>query len=274
MAKRLGVFVGCSDYEHFERLPHANGDAEQVAELFRDQEVGGFSEGKTLNAKESPEDVYLEVDSILKRATSKDSFLFYFSGHGMVDGAGDLHLALNATNRTDPRGTTLPFAALVALFHESACSSYLSIVDSCSSAAADSALLNEAMSAKLRARFNDAAGISLIASSEWDMPSYSFPDAQHSLFSGLLIQGLQYGHADLNQDGAITATELYQYLQALLRASGLQSARRFFLGGTDEFLVARNRHFVPMTAVPQMIQPVHSACQTMLARVSPLCQCG
>jgi hypothetical protein len=93
--KRLGMVVGINDYEDeaIKPLFGAEKDAEEICDRLRDPKVGGFDipDHRRLIGKEATcKKIWKAISELFWHCNpDTDIALFYFSGHGAVDGYGD-----------------------------------------------------------------------------------------------------------------------------------------------------------------------------------------
>src|SRR5207244_11269904 len=67
--------------------------------------------------------------------------------------------------------------------------------------------------------------------------------AQPSLFTGAIVQGLRTGEADRDRDGMVSVTDLYSHVHDGVRASKRgQTPKLWAVGIEDNVYVARNPH--------------------------------
>ena len=96
MPRRIALVVGVSRYHSFSQLPTAARDAETMAHVLK--HVAGFDEVLVLAdpdaTKLAEASEYLFADK-----EPGDLVLLYFSGHGVKDERGQLHLAVPNTRK-------------------------------------------------------------------------------------------------------------------------------------------------------------------------------
>src|SRR5262245_10725656 len=118
--RRLALFVANDTY-HFSEIPRLYApisDAEQLRELLRDPEVGGFRPTELL-INESKAEIERSIERMFRGAGPGDVVLFYFSGHG-IRTRHNLYLA---TANTDPQllsSTAVSASLIKELIRESA----------------------------------------------------------------------------------------------------------------------------------------------------------
>ncbi|WP_405856931.1 caspase family protein [Streptomyces sp. NBC_01515] len=216
MGRRLALLIATYVYEDegLRQLTAPGHDAEALAEVLRDPDIAGFE--VTVLVNESHHRVGTALGEFFRNRRHDDLALLYFTGHGLKDEEGRLHLAA-----TDTRRTNLMFTSLSAEQIDRAMSACMSrqqvlILDCCYSGAFPAGLLakNDAEVHALK-QFQGHGRTVLTAS---DAAQYSFEgdqlhgSAPQSVFTRHLVQGLRDGSADLDRDGDITLDELYTYV--------------------------------------------------------------
>ncbi|MFC8518292.1 PQQ-binding-like beta-propeller repeat protein [Streptomyces sp. NPDC057257] len=214
MGRRLALLVATYAYQDdgLRQLTAPAHDAEALAEVLRDPEIAGFEVTTLVN--EPHHRVGAALGDLLHDRRHDDLVLLYFTGHGLKDDEGRLHLAT-----TDTRRTNLMFTALSAeRIHQAmdACMSrrQVLVLDCCYSGAG-ARLAKADGDVHTLDRFGGRGRTVLTAS---DAMQYSFEgdqvhgSAAQSVFTRHLVQGLRDGSADLDGDGDITLDELYTYV--------------------------------------------------------------
>jgi uncharacterized caspase-like protein len=109
MSRRLALLIATYDYRDagLRRLVSPAHDAEALAAVLRDPEIAGFEVTALVN---EPSHVVGEaIGDFYRDRRSDDLTLLYFTGHGLKDDEGRLHLAMSNTRRD-----SLTFTALSA----------------------------------------------------------------------------------------------------------------------------------------------------------------
>jgi TPR repeat protein len=220
------VAIGIDHYENWPLLGTAVSDATGFAKLLTSQ--FGFEYAvEPLTEKNATRDAIntLIDDDLRARLKAEDDLVIFFAGHGTTrkDKVGE---------ETQSVGFIVPFEARAPGVNEH-WSDYLNIeellrnigslpaahilviFDSCHSGMA---LGNKFITSRADTRFERdmlrKVSRKVIASAEGDqLAADTGPLAGHSLFTGLLIQGLTTGKADSFEQGFITATQLGAYAQ-------------------------------------------------------------
>jgi uncharacterized caspase-like protein len=237
--KKILVVVGIDNYAHADRLRHAVGDARAIVDLFRS---AGFETRELYDDAATKPAIMDLVQSAVRGAGSNDLVVFFFAGHGIdvKNDSGTKGYLVPAEGKTkDPKGL-VPMdwlqIDLVAdptvnakhlLFLLDACSS--GIVAARSSVSVDNSVRNyisELMKRQARQVITAGTGNQQVLDGGYK---------GHSIFAGLILQGLEGNLADLNNDYHITATELGLFLseRVYIQSKGAQKPDFAKLLGTQ-----------------------------------------
>src|SRR4029450_688569 len=161
--------------------------------------------------------------------TADDTLVLFFSGHGLLDEEGHLHLAAKDTDPRLPNATALPADYIRAQLDR--CSSRRQgLVES---VGAGTALIT--------------AGYGRVVLTASDATQYAW-DGEHlqgapeaSVFTRYLVGGLRAGAADLDGDGLINIDELYEYVYGRVRSvSSRQKPAKFADRQQGPIFIARS----------------------------------
>ncbi|MBO0869499.1 MAG: caspase family protein, partial [Micromonosporaceae bacterium] len=97
--RRSALVIATAAYQHraYNPLPGSARDLTSMAEMLGDPKVCGFQVQTLLNKPYA--EVWLAINRFFNSRTRDELLLVYFSGHGIMDDHGRLHLA---TTDTDP----------------------------------------------------------------------------------------------------------------------------------------------------------------------------
>ena len=223
MAK-VALLIGVSEYEPgLTPLPAAVRDVEALQRVLRDPELGGFDTVKTL-INPDPGAMQLAIETLVTEQCSRnDLVLLYFSGHGVRDDSGNLYFATRITCKNTKgdlmRTTAVPARTVDEILHSSRIKRQAIILDCCYSGAFDPALrLKDGGSVDLREQLG-AEGRVVLTSSDSTQYSRVEAGADLSLYTHYLVEGIETGAGDLNEDGQISAQELHKYTFDRVRAA-------------------------------------------------------
>lgn len=214
MAK-IALLIGVSEYEQgLNPLPAAVKDVAALQRILQDSEMGGFDEVKVLTNPD-PHTMQYEVETLFSGRSKDDLVLFFFSGHGIKDDSNTLHFATRIT-RKNPKGDLIRSTAVPARFvHEmmnnSRAKRQAIILDCCFSGAFDPALqTKDDGSVDLQDQLG-AEGRVVLTSSSSTQYSFEQQGSELSLYTRYLIEGIETGAGDRNEDGKISIQELHVY---------------------------------------------------------------
>ncbi|MBH8577024.1 caspase family protein [Nostocaceae cyanobacterium CENA369] len=175
----------------------------------------------------------ISLDSGKVTVTKDDRLLFYFAGHGIALDAlesqeGPVGYLIPQDAKSGDSSTYLPMQELHDALNALPCRHLLAILDCCFAGAFRWASLNREILPKVKVykerydRFISDRAWQVITSAADDQKALDSLGSRgivtegtevHSPFAKYLFDALQGKGADLNQDGMITATELYSYLR-------------------------------------------------------------
>lgn len=224
-AKRSALIVATSEYKD-SRLTALEGpghDAEALRTVLENAEIGGFDVQLALNS--SVDLLRRTLESFFANRGRDDLLLVHFSGHGLKDDDGQLYLAAADTEIDRLLSTGVDAAWVNRLMSKCRSERIALFLDCCFAGAFTSGMARRAGvdTAGVKEQFN-GSGLFVIAAS--DAMQYSFEGGRQvgdvpepSPFTKALVDGLQSGEADRDEDGHVSINELFDFLED-------QSARR------------------------------------------------
>jgi len=103
---RKAVIIGINDYDELPKLNGAERDAKEILEILADPDLGNFHipENHRLIGKDKAKflDIRQAVSDLFWQTGPCDFALFYFSGHGCVDGHGNAFIAPSDMKKDEP----------------------------------------------------------------------------------------------------------------------------------------------------------------------------
>jgi caspase domain-containing protein/SIR2-like protein len=211
-APRRALVVGVGRYDESEELPalHTPGnDVAGLAQVLRDRQRCRFSDVRELvdpNAQQLRE----SVESLFASAGREDLVLLYFSGHGKLNTRGGLHLCATNTRERTLVSTSLPVTDIRQFIDSTAIGQVVLVFDCCFSGAAELGLKGD-LPSLVTNDLGEGQGKYVMTSSSAIQVSRARSGDKYSLFTKWLIEGLESGSPDGDQDGVITIEELYRY---------------------------------------------------------------
>ncbi|MEZ4417785.1 MAG: caspase family protein [Gemmatimonadota bacterium] len=262
MPRRLALIIGTSTYEDttLTRLKAPSADARALADTLRDPAIGGFDEVQTLLDATEVE-ARRAIHDFFARRHPQDLLLLYFSGHGVKDDRGRLHLALSDTHYARLRATAIPSSYVVEQMDDCRSKRQILILDCCNSGAFVRGSKGDptAMTADTFAG-NGFGRVVLTAS---DATQYALEGdqvverAELSLFTHYLLEGLRSGRAAAGQP-FVTLDALYDYAYAQVVSHGRgQTPRKWVFSQEGSLVLARNpTHGDPAQPFPEPTLPL------------------
>ncbi|MBE9205184.1 GUN4 domain-containing protein [Nostoc sp. LEGE 06077] len=214
MAK-MALAIGVSDYEPgLTPLPGATRDVEAIQRVLQHPDMGGFDDVKTLL---NPEPLVMQeaIETLFSGRTKDDLVLLFFSGHGVKDDNGKLHLATRITRKTHQgeliRATAVPASFLQDIMSNSRSRRQVVILDCCFSGAfAEGWLAKDDGSVDVKKQLG-GEGRAVLTSSTSTQYSFEQEGSDLSTYTHYLVEGIETGAADLDSDGVVSIDELHEY---------------------------------------------------------------
>ncbi|MBD2778056.1 caspase, EACC1-associated type [Iningainema tapete] len=223
MAK-VALLIGVSEYEEgLSLLPAAIKDVDAVQRVLQHPEMGGFA-SFDITVLKNPERQKMEeaIEKLFSNRKKDDFVVLYFSGHGIKDDRGRLYLATRLTRKNSQGELVRTTAVAANLVHEvmenSRSRQQVIILDCCFSGA-----FAEGMRAKddgsldinnqlLKTKNQEEVeGRAVLTSSTAIEYSFEQQGSDLSVYTRYLVEGIEKGAADTDNDGVISVDELHEY---------------------------------------------------------------
>lgn len=214
---KIALLIGVGDYEPgLNPLPSAVKDIEAIYRVLRHSDIGGFREENIVRLS-NPDRQRMEeaIEQLFADRQKNDLVLLFFSGHGIKDDTGKLYLANRKTRKTQ-QGELIRSTAVAASFiHDSMNRSrsrhQVIILDCCFSGAfAEGLAAKDDGSVDLKTQLG-GEGRAVLTSSTSTQYSFEQENADLSIYTRYLIEGIESGAADQDEDGQISVDELHEY---------------------------------------------------------------
>lgn len=214
MAKRA-LLVGVSEYDWaLSPLLAAANDVEAMRRVLTAPELGGFDQVKVL-ADPDCQLMKDEIKALFTDCLRDDLILLFFSGHGLKDDKDLLYLATRLTRKNAKGGPSWSTAVSAQFIHETMSHSparqQAIILDCCFSGAFDPALQAKDDGSFDLQRQLGAEDRIVLASSSAAQYSSEHKRSGLSIYTRHLVEGIETGAGDLNQDGHVSILELHEY---------------------------------------------------------------
>ena len=245
---RHALIIGNSRYEDkkLSFIPSPEADISGLEEVLKDPAIGNFDSVETINNQEL---------SIIRRKIARffngkkrgDLLLMYFSGHGVLDEAGQLYLAVKDTEYDLLGGTALRAKFITEQMDRSRSNRQVLILDSCHSGAVGRGTKSIAGNTVGTASTFQGTGSGRVILTASHATQYAWDGdmvtgrPQTSLFTSYLIRGLKTGEADIDYDGKITLDEVYDYVyMKVVSKNKKQTPGKWSYGQKGDIVVAYN----------------------------------
>jgi len=216
MAK-VALLIGVGNYEHpdaVKPLVSAPKDVAAIQRVLLNPQMGEFSEVIPL-IDPDPMQMQEAIETLYRDRAKDDLVLLFFSGHGIKDDSGKLYFSTRITRKT-PKGELVKSTAVPARFvHEimgnSRSRRQVMILDCCFSGAFDPALnAKDDGSLDVQGQLGAEGRVVLTSSSSTE---YSFEQqgSDLSIYTRFLVEGIETGAADRDNDGEVSVQELHEY---------------------------------------------------------------
>ena len=172
----------------------------------------------------------------------------YFSGHGLKSDDGELYFAMRNTRRGALRSTSLPSGFVRDVMKDSRSQRQVLMLDCCYGGAFAQRHAKADDAVDVTERLQGFGTVVLTASNSlefaWQGEEAQELPHQMSVFTGVVVEGLADGTADVDHDGQITVKNLYDFASARVRVLGArQTPTLSSVGQEGELLIARaKRH--------------------------------
>jgi hypothetical protein len=261
--RRRAYLVGCGACEALPKqlLTCPEHDVQDLAKVLRDPLIGAFDDVAVRDGTTGANTILSELEDLFQKAATRETVLFYFSGHGLLR-HGRLYLCTQGTTEKKLDTTGIDIERVKRYAQSSASRSIVFVLDCCSSGMAHGVTPKGTGQATLES-LADQGGFGLLAAASGEADSYEVPGVRNSVFTSFILEALQTGEADLNGDGVVTVDELYSSVFARVRAMGLQLQVPSKSGiAFGNIAVAKNPSYRPVslsTADPSHVQKLLAA---------------
>jgi uncharacterized membrane protein/BMFP domain-containing protein YqiC len=231
-------------------------DAEALERVLADPEIGDYSVRRLHNAPSYL--VQQAIEEFFADRSNEDLLLLYFSGHGVKDEHGQFYLAAINTSLRRLGSTTVPSDYVDRQMHRTQAKRIVVLLDCCYSGAFTRGMTPRAgIRVDVEERFAGRGRAVITASTAMEY-AFELENGPHvkdraptpSIFTSALVRGLATGEADRDEDGLISADELYNYVFDRVREQTTRQtpSRRFDVEG--DLIIAKRRS----PALPEDVQ--------------------
>jgi tetratricopeptide (TPR) repeat protein len=247
---RSALLIGTGAYDDAGFISlRATEDVPRLAAVLGDPAIGGFEVRASL-LDLALNEVKIAIWDFLKGADWTDEVLLYLSCHGVLARGGRLHFATRDTQVSAVEPTALEAGFLKLALDQCRARTKLLILDCCHSGAFARDALTKGEDREVHVEQQlEAAGsgtVILTASDELERAIEQDrlveldPDRAPSVFTDVLIEGLRTGRADHDDDGEVTAAELFRWTYKEVRKRAPSQTPVIFGEQRGDVVIARN----------------------------------
>jgi hypothetical protein len=218
---KVALLIGVSDYGHgFNPLPGIQEDLQTIKRVLQHPEMGGFTEVKDLF---NPDPLVMQeaIETLSSEGQENDILLLYFSGYGIRDDKGGLHLATRIARRSSQgrliRSGVVPVSFIHEVMSDSRAIHQVLILDCCFSETLHKDTLAQDASSVNVGKQLSRQGRVVITSSTSTQPYFEQTSSEMLTYTHYLVEGIETGIADLDNDGEISIEELHEYATTKVR---------------------------------------------------------
>jgi formylglycine-generating enzyme required for sulfatase activity len=279
MNRKFALLIGTSDYggdPAFTKMIAPMQDVKSLERVLRSPRVGGFEVKALINR--SHHEIKQEIEAFFIEGKEPDDLLLlYLSCHGMKDQEGRLYFAARDTSSRRLLSTGIPATFVSDVMRYSPALNHILLLDCCYSGAFTRDMRVKAStdaSVGVIEQFNTRGKGRVVLTSS-DALQYSYfvdqgevaGNAAHSIFTRVLVEGLESGEADVDKDGEISHDDLIRYTTTrVTREAPLQQPTSSAFDVAGRIVIARN----PRGPVVQAPKPAKLPSPLARAIRSPL----
>lgn len=212
---KVALLIGVSTYQPgLSPLPSAEKDVQELQRVLQTPEMGGFEQVKSI-VNPDPLQMQREIEGLFGDRNKDDLVLLFFSGHGIKDDSGKLYFTTSLTQKTQKgeliKSTAVPASFVHEIMGNSRSKRQVLMLDCCFSGA-----FAEGMTAKDDGRVDvlqqlGGEGRAVLTSSTSSQYSFEQQGSDLSVYTRYLIEGIETGAADQDNDGDVSIDELHEY---------------------------------------------------------------
>lgn len=218
---RRSLLIGVNGYRPtIGQLTYCVSDVLQIEKALNSRREGFNSTESILLTDEQTDELRPTrtniIDNIIRIcdwATTEDTFILHFSGHGMIGKDGNCYLLPLDASSTSLEETAIPWHWIRDKVDKSRAKHKILIVDACHSGAGRDPLASVQRSGKVIEELSKTTeGFVCIASCSGGQLSYESPELKQGIFSHFLVDGI-LGAADPLGQGIIEVENLFKYVR-------------------------------------------------------------
>jgi formylglycine-generating enzyme required for sulfatase activity len=214
---KFALLIGVGSYRSpdLHDLLAAPRDVEAMQRVLVDPAIGGFAvDDVCVLQNPEPQEMREEIERLFINRKRSDLVLLYFSGHGVMDDAGQFYLTTVATDKGRLRSTAIESTYVHGLMEQRGkdrSQHQVVILDSCFSGAFAEGMAAKGNEVNLQPQLG-GKGRAVLTSSSGTEYSFEQKDGELSVYTQYVVEGLRIGTADKNGDGNISVDELHEFV--------------------------------------------------------------
>jgi CheY-like chemotaxis protein len=216
MAK-VALLIGVGEYledSGFKSLPAPPKDVLAMKRVLEHPEMGGFDE-VTILVNPTQSEMAIKIETWLMERKSDDLAVLFYSGHGTKNERRELYFSAKDTRKQREKliqSTAVSAASLNQWIQDNYVTRFVLILDCCFSGAFGNLLLRDdsSVNVEIENQLGSDGQVVLTSSSSLQ---YSFEEqgTDLSIYTRYIVEGIETGAADLDEDGEISIRELHDY---------------------------------------------------------------
>ena len=217
MAKKMALLIGVSEYgAGIPPLLSALNDVEAMERVLQNPNLGNFAQVERLLNPDSVA-MRIAIQKLFKNAGKEDLLLFFFSGHGITNDDDHLYLATRNTAKDNFEATAVDANFIQTQSKSCYSKRQVLILDACYSGAFANGWHTKSIGVDIKKQLG-AEGRVVLTSSGATQTSFAQEGATLSLYTQYLVEGIETGAADTDNDGNIHVQELHTYAKSKVQA--------------------------------------------------------
>ena len=216
---KFALLIGVGEYRStaFAKLAAAVPDVNAMQTVLQDPAVGGFAIADVMTLlNPEPQQMREALERLFSERKPDDLLVLYFSGHGVVDDAGRFHLTTAHTDQGLLNSTAIAGSFIHGLMESSRSKRQVLILDCCFSGAFAKGMMAKGDAVNFQAQLG-GKGRAVLTSSSATEYSFEQKEAELSVYTEYVVEGLRTGIADKDGDGWISVDELHEFARAKVR---------------------------------------------------------
>lgn len=244
---REALIISTGNYQdkRLQALRSPARDAEDLARVLADPEIGGYAVTKLIDANSHT--LKRKITDLFRDRQRDDSLLLHLSCHGIKDDRGELFFAASDTNKDYLNVDGISAEFVRGEMRKCRARTVVLLLDCCYSGAFIDGTRGDTEVHVVDAFSGSGHGRAVITATNrveyaWEGDHSSSLGPAASKFTGAVFTGLLTGDADTDKDGYISVTNLYDYVLEKLREEGAKQTPQRSENSQSHMLIARSKH--------------------------------